>query len=535
MSTFVTPNMDMILPSVGSEPGQDYAYEINTALAEKIDIHDHTTGLGVKIPVAGLNINADFPVNINNVNNARSYRMNNSGVILNGAQDINQIYVFNGNLYFNNSSGIPIKLTNGSSINSTNTFYSVRAISATTTINSADTYVYYEIDCSINPITVTLPAANTVTAGRFYIFKDVKGNSSSNNITITANGFDLIDSTTSKVFNRNYEVMTLVCDGFGVWHADFGADYSWLNNTFGQSGNATSIVGSSIGISATGSGTITLGGSSNVLNFNGSSYTFGFNSGNLFTINAATTDIRGSQFNVYSTGGTYLNTNVNLGDSAADIITINGTSAFTADAFFGDDVIMNYKVDMNGDVNIGDNATDLLNVKSNATFNEGVTFNNAAELFSCSPFANFNGGMNLGGGVSDNIAILGTTRIYQASQIDKQMVNNGAGRQVPRVILNTPATNTNYSINNASIFVFRNTALSGNVTYTFQNTGAVVNDIIYFYIYKVSATGSNFHVILKDNGGGTLYDKTIFTGSGQQNGYAVIIYDGSGWVTVQDV
>ena len=53
-----SPNMGLQVPVVG-DAGTGYATNISNAL-NTVDAHDHTTGKGVKVPAAGLNINADL-------------------------------------------------------------------------------------------------------------------------------------------------------------------------------------------------------------------------------------------------------------------------------------------------------------------------------------------------------------------------------------------------------------------------------------------------------------------------------------------
>jgi hypothetical protein len=59
-----TPLMNLVLPVVGPNGslGPDWAEELNTAL-ELIDSHDHTLDKGIRIPSAGININADLQLN----------------------------------------------------------------------------------------------------------------------------------------------------------------------------------------------------------------------------------------------------------------------------------------------------------------------------------------------------------------------------------------------------------------------------------------------------------------------------------------
>lgn len=64
MSSTNTPNMNLIVPGVGTEPGPDYANDINASLSI-IDQHDHTIGNGVQITPSGLDINAALTLNGN--------------------------------------------------------------------------------------------------------------------------------------------------------------------------------------------------------------------------------------------------------------------------------------------------------------------------------------------------------------------------------------------------------------------------------------------------------------------------------------
>lgn len=65
MSTsIITPNMNLIEPTVGIEAGPQYALDINNSLT-LIDQHDHTPGKGVQITPGGININTNLPFNDN--------------------------------------------------------------------------------------------------------------------------------------------------------------------------------------------------------------------------------------------------------------------------------------------------------------------------------------------------------------------------------------------------------------------------------------------------------------------------------------
>ena len=59
MPSSTSPSMGLFLPVPGSTPGPQWASETTTNWST-LDTHDHTTGKGVQIPIAALNVNADF-------------------------------------------------------------------------------------------------------------------------------------------------------------------------------------------------------------------------------------------------------------------------------------------------------------------------------------------------------------------------------------------------------------------------------------------------------------------------------------------
>lgn len=113
--TFETPNMHMDLPVVQGEVGPLWAQELNTAIGEVIDAHDHTSGNGVQVPTAGILINEDLPMN--------DLRVTEAGGV--AFTDINQpsalsapdqVYVSGGELYFQDGDGNNVQLTDGGGI-----------------------------------------------------------------------------------------------------------------------------------------------------------------------------------------------------------------------------------------------------------------------------------------------------------------------------------------------------------------------------------------------------------------------------------
>lgn len=110
MSTVISPNMQLPVPIVGVEPGQQFAIDVNNCMS-LIDAHDHTAGSGVAITPNGLNINTDLPFGNNNLINARSLRMTAQSAPLALASDLGCLYVSGVDLYYNDENGNQVRIT----------------------------------------------------------------------------------------------------------------------------------------------------------------------------------------------------------------------------------------------------------------------------------------------------------------------------------------------------------------------------------------------------------------------------------------
>lgn len=114
-----SPNMGLIvpIPSTGvtgtGDTGPGYAQEISNDLLTTIDQHGHVPGQGVPIVSAALNLNADVNLQINNLTQIRATRFTSQATTFSGVGDVSELYVVNGNLYYNNAVGQAIQLTSG--------------------------------------------------------------------------------------------------------------------------------------------------------------------------------------------------------------------------------------------------------------------------------------------------------------------------------------------------------------------------------------------------------------------------------------
>lgn len=108
------PNMSLITPTAGADSGT-WDDKINAAFA-LVDAHDHTSGKGVTVPVSGLNINADFAMGGYAVTGLGSIAFNAVTALTTGSK---RLFVGSSDneLYWRTNAGTNVKLTSGTSIN----------------------------------------------------------------------------------------------------------------------------------------------------------------------------------------------------------------------------------------------------------------------------------------------------------------------------------------------------------------------------------------------------------------------------------
>ncbi len=120
MASIISPNMNLIVPGVGTEAGPTYAIDINTSLT-LIDQHDHSPGKGVQISVAGLNIDANLSLNDFSLIDATSIVFTASGSASTTPQSLS---VAPGgespqqqDLWYTPDTGVPIQITKNGIVN----------------------------------------------------------------------------------------------------------------------------------------------------------------------------------------------------------------------------------------------------------------------------------------------------------------------------------------------------------------------------------------------------------------------------------
>lgn len=103
-------NMNLPIPQVGNEAGPQYATDVNNCLT-LVDQHNHSPGYGTQINPNGLNINADLPMNTNNLTTARTVRFTSQPTVLAAAADVGCLYEVVNDLYFNDGLGNNVRIT----------------------------------------------------------------------------------------------------------------------------------------------------------------------------------------------------------------------------------------------------------------------------------------------------------------------------------------------------------------------------------------------------------------------------------------
>ena len=173
MSYVITPNMNLLVPTVGTEAGPQYAQDINNSL-NLIDGHNHSPGFGVQITPAGMNINTALSFQ-NNPGTSMGYVGLTAQASASTADQslssalTSSIY----ELWYTDSNGTATQITSNGSINAT-------AASIPGQSYSAGTFIWVQGSGSTTPANFDIGSiilrpntpntTNGVTLGPPYIF-----------------------------------------------------------------------------------------------------------------------------------------------------------------------------------------------------------------------------------------------------------------------------------------------------------------------------------------------------------------------------
>lgn len=172
MSTTNTPNMNLVLPGVGTEAGPDYATEINNDLT-LLDAHDHSSGSGVPVTPSGLNINTDLSINGNAVVEVSHLDLT-TGTVSVDARSLSSDGI---DLFFTDASGNQIQITdNGGVAGTPGSIANLAPPASATYVSGSQTFVWQSdantpanmdnasitirnLSAGANGVTVNAPAA----------------------------------------------------------------------------------------------------------------------------------------------------------------------------------------------------------------------------------------------------------------------------------------------------------------------------------------------------------------------------------------
>lgn len=250
--------MGLVLPTVSVTPGPTYATENNTAFTT-VDSHDHSTGKGVQITPAGINITSDLEFNSNDATELRTTRFDSQSAALATGSDVGCFYNVNGAPTWNDNGGSSSRLVNVSfpmvigdipyassttafgrlgigttgqilkvvgglpswGASSSNLNVVTKTASGTTfsyTILSTDDVILCDDTTATSSFTLTLPVSTG--SGKTYLIKKVDS-VNTNVITIARATTDVIvdagSSVTSTTVNTQGEELTLLDATSGTW------------------------------------------------------------------------------------------------------------------------------------------------------------------------------------------------------------------------------------------------------------------------------------------------------------------------------
>jgi hypothetical protein len=391
-----TPNMQLTEPVVQGSPDV-WGDEINEDL-NIIDSHSHVPDgyNGVAITTAAININDDLSVNSFDVRDARSVEFDNQEAPLAGSEDLQCIYVSDGDLWYNDDVGNQIRITDGGTVLiPTVSNYIIKTVNSNITIDPSDVSNYLVVNTASSR-TIELPLAGDVVSGRFYVIKDVTGESNLQPITLLAQGLDTIDGQGSIDLTVPAGSWQVVGNGVDGWYLQTDANQAQMEGTYGVDTQSIEVKG--INVQVNGSNGLSMSAGTNFSLNTGNNVTIiGGNLSRLIggaevevrapvaslesttgntTIDSAGAIIIGSigDIQVSTAGSISINPNSNVLLSAGAVCSLSGTDGIELASTIISDVTIG--ADNTTDLTVNSNTTinGTLEVNDEATFNQPVTF-----------------------------------------------------------------------------------------------------------------------------------------------------------------
>lgn len=144
MANTLTPNMSLIVPGVGSEPGPTYAQDVNNDMAI-LDQHDHSSGSGVQINPSGININSALTFN----NNLATGVAGVSLIAQGSTPGVGTIYESGNDLYYVDGIGNNVRITQSGAVSGTpGSIANLTAPASASYVSASSTFVW-ESDTNI--------------------------------------------------------------------------------------------------------------------------------------------------------------------------------------------------------------------------------------------------------------------------------------------------------------------------------------------------------------------------------------------------
>lgn len=123
------------------------------------------------------------------------------------------LHVRTGSFAVMSSSAEQFKVDSLNNVTSINTGLILNRITTAVNYTIEKSNYIIGVDSTSNSITVTLPDASTLSSGHAFIVKDEGGAAFTNNITISASGSQLINSSNTAVLEVPYSSIQLYCNG----------------------------------------------------------------------------------------------------------------------------------------------------------------------------------------------------------------------------------------------------------------------------------------------------------------------------------
>jgi hypothetical protein len=172
-----SPNLGLTIPQPDVTDGPEWAQQVADDLS-LIDEHDHTASHGVRIPTAGLNINADLTMGEFNLVEIRTLRLVDQVSTPSEGTDLSIVYSKNGELAYRDASGNEVVITDNGSVagavgnitglvapasasysSGTKTITFSQDTAKPAKLNISDIALYEFNNATANPITIKSPAS----------------------------------------------------------------------------------------------------------------------------------------------------------------------------------------------------------------------------------------------------------------------------------------------------------------------------------------------------------------------------------------